>query len=238
MNAVWDDPRVVRGMKAQLRLWGERLRAGEKALGWKLAFGAPAALARLNLSAPVIGFLTDRAPLPSGAVLSLSSWTKPVVEPEIAIYVGKDLPGGADREQTRAAIAALGPAFELADVARPQVDVEDVLANNINQRNVILGARDESRAGAALQGLSGRLLRNGREVAHTSDLEAMTGELVFLVQHVANMLAAFGETLRSGQVIIAGAVMAPVWVETAEEVVFQLDPIGAVSVIFSAHPVG
>ena len=85
-------------MAMQLAHRRARLDAGEKPLGWKLAFGAPAALERLGISGPLVGYLTDRAQLPSGTTLSAAEWTKPLVEPEIAIYMGKDLPGGGDRD--------------------------------------------------------------------------------------------------------------------------------------------
>jgi hypothetical protein len=60
---------------------------------------------------PVIGFLLDRALLPSGARVSIAGWRKPVAEAEIAAYIGADLSGGA--ETVRSAIAAIGPAIEL-----------------------------------------------------------------------------------------------------------------------------
>jgi 2-keto-4-pentenoate hydratase len=234
MSVVWEDPRVCRGMAMQLNRRRERLRAGEKPLGWKLAFGAPAAMERLSISGPLVGFLMQGALLASGSALSLSDWKKPVVEPEISVRMGRDLPGGADRAAARAAIASMAPALELADVQRPQTEIEEILSGNISQRNVILGRADVSRAGGAVNGLTGRLLRNGKEVASTSDPEAMTGELIDLVRHVADYLAAFGETLLAGQIIIAGAVMPPVWVEASEEIVFTLDPIDSVSVRFAA----
>ena len=233
MSSVWNDPRVSRGMATQLDRRRERLFVGEKALGWKLAFGAPAVLERLALAGPLVGFLMERALLASGTTLSLLDWKKPVVEPELAVHIGIDLPGGADRAAAKAAIASLAPAIELADVEHPQKVVEDMLAGNISQRNVILGRADVSRAGGVLDGLSGRLLRNGTEVASTSDPQAMTGELIDLVRHVADYLAAFGETLFAGQIIIAGAIMPPVWVETSEEIVFTLDPIDSISVRFA-----
>ena len=39
---LWDDPRIVRGMRAQLEMRRKRLDGGDKALGWKVGFGAPA----------------------------------------------------------------------------------------------------------------------------------------------------------------------------------------------------
>ncbi|MDO8752822.1 MAG: hypothetical protein Q7J80_02920, partial [Anaerolineales bacterium] len=102
MNQI-SDPRVLRGMEKQLRLRQERLNAGEKSIGWKVGFGAPTALERLRLDAPLIGFLTDKTLLPSNATVSIANWTKPAMEPEIAVYMGKDLTEASDRERTRAA---------------------------------------------------------------------------------------------------------------------------------------
>ena len=68
------------------------LRSGKKPLGWKLAFGGPTAMQRLRIDEPLVGFLMAEAVLPSGSSVSLSGWKKPAAEPEIALYLGKDLP--------------------------------------------------------------------------------------------------------------------------------------------------
>ena len=234
VSAAWKDPRIARGMKAQLERWRERIAAGEKPLGWKVGFGAPAAMEKLGITAPLVGFLTDRALVPSGSTISLADWTKPVAEPEIAVHLGRDLPGGADRDTAMAAIAGLGPAIEIADLDQPPDDVERILAGNIYQRNIILGAPDVSRAGCVLDGLVGRVFRNGTAVADTSDPQAMTGDLIDIVRHVADTLDAFDERLRAGQIIITGSIVPPLWVEAGEEVVFQLAPIGTISIRFAA----
>lgn len=236
MTAAWDDPRIARGMAAQLSLRREVLRSGHKPLGWKLAFGGPAALERLKINAPLVGFLTDRAVVASGSMLSLSGWKKPAAEPEIAVYLGKDLPANTDRPTAIAAISGLGPAIEIADVDHPSDDVEGTLACNIFQRHVILGGNDISRAGGVLDGLSGRVLRNGAEVANITGLQALqtlTGELIYIVCHVANLLAVFGEMLQAGQIIIAGSIIPPIWVEPGEEIVFHLAPGDPISIRFA-----
>lgn len=233
MSAAWDDPRVARGMAAELGHWRRRLAAGEKPLGWKVGFGAAGAMEKLSIKAPLVGFLTDRALLPSGAVVSLSGWTKPAAEAEIAVHMGKDLPGGASRTATRQAIAGLGPAIEIADVDFPPDDVERILAGNIYQRHVILGSCDISRAGCVVKGLTCRIARSGSESATITDPQAMTGELVGIVRHVADLLAACGERLRVGHVIITGSITPPLWVAPGEELTFALDPVGSISVRFA-----
>src|SRR5438445_10915239 len=92
MTAAWDDPRISRGMAAQLLLRRQLLYAGHNPLGWKLAFAGPAAMERLHTSAPLVGYLMQDALLPSGSTLSLSDWKKPATEPEIAVHLGKSSP--------------------------------------------------------------------------------------------------------------------------------------------------
>lgn len=221
---------IQRGMDAQFKLRQARLDAGEQSIGWKVGFGAPAALERLKLDAPLVGFLTDHTRLSSGASVSIAGWTKPALEPEIAVYMGRDLPAHTDRETARAAISALGPAIELADVHFPPDDVEAILADNIYNRHVIFGRADESRAGCLLDGLVGRVYRDGTEIAAVTDPQALTGDLVDIARHVADVLAASGETLRAGEVIITGSIVPPLWLEGNAEFRYALDPVDAVSV--------
>lgn len=229
MNKI-DEPRILQGMQKQAKLRQARLNTGEKLIGWKVGFGAPAALERLKLKAPLIGFLTDKTVLDSGGSISIHGWVKVAAEPEIAVYVDRDLPGSSDREGTRAAIAALGPAIELADISFPPDDVELILAGNIYNRHVILGHADTSRAGCLLDGLTGRVYRSGGEVASTSDPQALTGDIIDIVSYVANTLASLGETLRAGEVIITGSIVPPLWVEPNEEITYRLEPIDTISI--------
>jgi 2-keto-4-pentenoate hydratase len=71
---LWDDPRVARGMKVQLELRRQRLSGGDKSLGWKVGFGAPALLKQLGISGPLVGFLTQNARVESGGSVSLAGW--------------------------------------------------------------------------------------------------------------------------------------------------------------------
>lgn len=233
MNTSYNDPRIVRGMQKQMKLRQQRLDAGEKPIGWKAGAGTPAALERLQLNAPLVGFLTDAIVLDSSATLSLAGWTKPALEPEVAVYIGQDVHEGSDRETARAAIASIGPAFELADVSFAQDDVEAMLAANIYNRHIILGRADASRAGCVLDGLTARVYRNEHEVATVTDVQAMTGDYVDNVRHVADLLAAFGQRLRAGEVIIMGSIMVPLLIESNEVIRFQLDPIDTISIKLS-----
>jgi 2-keto-4-pentenoate hydratase len=234
MTHAWDDPRIVNGMQEQLRWRRELLAAGKKPLGWKLAFGGPAAMQRLQINAPLVGFLMQDAVVASGSAISFAGWKKPAAEPELTVYLGRDLPPGSERKTVMAAIAGLGAAIEVADVDHPSDDVEGTLARNIYQRRLILGACDPACAGGRVTGLSARVIRNAVELANTSDLEALTGELITIVGHVSNLLSFFGETLCAGHIIIAGSITPPIWVQAGETLVFHLQPQPPISVTFTA----
>jgi 2-keto-4-pentenoate hydratase len=230
---AFEDPRIAAGMHKQSSLRQARLAQGARLVGWKVGFGAPAAKEKLQLSMPLVGFLLDRALLPSGSRVSLTGWQKPVAEPEIAIYLGEDVAADADPATAAAAIAALGPAIEVADVDCPMDDVEAILAGDIFQRHVVLGPRDDARAGGRLDGVSGNLVRSGKTIELPADLQANTGDLIGIVRHVADTAARVGEGLRADHFIIAGSVVAPCFVDPGESINFALSPRNAVAIEFT-----
>lgn len=231
---LWDDPRVARGMRAQLDLRRQRLAGGDKSLGWKVGFGAPAMLKQLGIGGPLVGFLTQNARVQPGGSVSLAGWAKPVAEPEIAVHIGRDVPAGADHETARTAIAGISPAIELADLTTSPDDPERILSGNIYQRHVVLSGTGPARSGSAANDLTCRLIRHGSEFARTTDPQANTGEWVSIVRHVADVLGAFGERLRAGEIIITGSVVPPLTIEPADDAIaFEVDPIGRVAVRFS-----
>jgi 2-keto-4-pentenoate hydratase len=231
---LWEDPRVVKGMTAQLLERRQRLAAGEKPLGWKLGFGAPGAMKLLQTEAPLSGYLLQSALLSSGATVDVKGWTQPVAEPEIGVRLGADLAPGADAAVARAAIASLTPAIELADLdlAGSPNTVEPILARNIFQRCVLLSATH--RDGGGTSGLVSRVFRRGKLAAETAEPEALTGKLADLLVHLAAMLGAFGERLRAGDLVICGSTVPPPLIEPDEaDFRHALDPIGEVAVRFT-----
>jgi 2-keto-4-pentenoate hydratase len=228
-----NDPRIAEGMRAQMALRAKHLAEGARQIGWKVGFGAPAAMEKLKLTAPLVGFLLDRARLASGTAVSLANWQKPAAEAEIAVYLGRDLAAHASRDEAHAAIASIGPAIELADIDCPPDDVRAILSGDIFQRHVLLGPRDATRSGARLDGLKARVTRSGADVPVPADLQANTGDLLDIVRHVADVAAAVADGLRAGEFIICGSLTPPMLLGRDErEIELALEPVGAVSVRF------
>src|SRR5262245_20816285 len=228
-----DDPRIVRGMTAQLALRRQRLDAGDKPLGWKVGFGAPAILERFKISGPLVGFLTRNALIAPGDTVSLAGWTKPVAEPEVAVHIGHDVAAGADHATAAAAIAGISPAIEPAAPPEPPHHPQPTLSPHTYQRHVVAAGPSPAPTGAAADGLTCRIIRRGIEVARTIDPQANSGAWVDIVRHVADVLAAFGERLCAGEIVITGSVVPPIVIEADEDsLAFALDPIGTISVRF------
>jgi len=212
------DERVTRGMRSQLAERRRRLARDDRGLGWKLGFGTAAAMEKLGLDAPLVGYLLESGRLESGAVVDISNWGNPRLEPEIVARVGED--GG---------IAAIGPAIELIDLDPGGGDPEAILAADIFQRHVLLGPVTE---GASVADVALRLSVNGEEVAAADDVTQATGDLDRLVRHVAKTLADAGESLGRGDMVICGSIVTALEIAPGDEVEVRLEPLGGLAVSF------
>jgi 2-keto-4-pentenoate hydratase len=224
MPPLHEDPRVVAGMRAQLARRRALLEAGARPIGWKLGLGTPAAMEKAGTTAALVGFLCDRTQLPDGAEVAIGGWTKPGAEPEIAVHLARDVPADAGAAEAEAAIGGLGAAIELADLDVPADDVEAVLASDIFHRHVILGP-PRAHAGPLRAEADGKVVE---------DPWAVVGDPVANVRHVAAHLAAFGEALRAGDVIITGSLVPIVAVAAGDRFRYRNDPLGELAVAFTS----
>jgi 2-keto-4-pentenoate hydratase len=218
LNADPLDGRVRRGLEAQQVSLREHIAAGESRLGWKVALNDPRVQEALGISQPVIGYLATGTEIAAGGSHSLDGATRPAIEPEIAVHVGE---GGA--------IAGLGPALEVIDVDLPFDDLEQVMAGNVFHRAVVLGPVTEGLASMA--GLNARFLRDGVE-QHAIDVEAAAMAPRDAVALVSGYLTAVGDSLRAGDVIIAGSLVTALPATAGERYELQVDGLGAVGVDF------
>ena len=220
------DDRIPVGMRDQLARRDERVQAGERQIGWKVGFGAPAAMEMLKTDRPLVGFLMEAGVVADGAEVPVGSWAKPMLEAEIAVHLARDVPGDASWEQVRDAIGGLSAAIELADLDPPPKDVRAILAGNIFHRHVVLGPVEERSTG---EGIGARVRIDGEEVGATDDPAALTGEIVEVVRLTAETLEESGERLRAGEVVITGSALPPQPVAAGQRVDVELGPLGALS---------
>ena len=151
-----------------------KIEDGARPLGWKVGFGSQAAFELLGTDRPLVGFLTDRSLVDDGATVPVGDWTTPMLEPEIAVHLAHDIEGDATHDDVRAAVGGLSAASSWpTSTSHPRS--RPILVGNIYHRHVLLGLIDEGRTTA--EGVQGRLLRDGEEIAATDTPEAATGQL-------------------------------------------------------------
>ena len=112
-------------------------------------------------------------------------------------------------------------AIELVDLGSGEV--EEILAGDIFHRHVILGAVD--RRAPTLDDLRGAIVL-GDERQDVDDPLALVGDPVAALAHLATHLAAFGETVRAGDVLITGSIVPALAVAPGQRLEYRLEPLG------------
>jgi 2-keto-4-pentenoate hydratase len=214
------DERIRQGLRGQLRELERRTAAGERRTGWKIALNDPRVQQALGIQAPVIGFLSSAGAVPSGEAHPLDGATRPAIEPEIAVHIGEG-----------ATIAALGAALEVIDVDLPFDDLALILERNVFHRGYALGAPVASHPG--LDGLTASFRRDGTGV-HRIDVAAAALDPSDVVALVQAYLSPLGESLRAGDVIIAGSLVTALPVAAGERYKLEVDGMEPVSLAFAS----
>jgi 2-keto-4-pentenoate hydratase len=200
-----------------------RLReTGARRIGWKVGHDIAEADGRL-----VVGALTSATVLDDGATYAAGHPAALRAETELAVWLAADVPGDADPQTARRAIAGVGVALELVDVARPpHTSLAHIVAAGVFHRAVVLGpcaAPLNEALGAA------SLVVSGRE--HEAD--EPFPDPVGSVCAVAAALAAAGERLEGGDVVLTGSVV-HVPVGVGAEAVAQIGGLGRVRAAIGA----
>ena len=212
------DERITEGMKHQLGDLRRKLGRDERPLGYKLGFGTEQAMKNLGTDAPLVGHLVAANRLESGAVVDISNWGNPKLEPEIVARAGE-----------KGEITAIGAAIELVDLDTSVSDPQQILEVNIFQRHVLLGPVSE---GADPGEAKLTVLVDGEVVATADDVTAATGDLDGLVQHVAKTLKAAGAELQRGDMVICGSIVPALDISPGDTVEVRLPPHGSLVVSF------
>ena len=207
-----------KGMKHQLGDLRRKLDRDERPLGYKLGFGTEQAMKNLGTDAPLVGHLVAANRLESGAVVDISNWGNPKLEPEIVARAGE-----------KGEITAIGAAIELVDLDTSVSDPQQILEVNIFQRHVLLGPVSE---GADPAEAKLTVLVDGEEVATADDVTAATGDLDGLVKHVAKTLKAAGAELERGDMVICGSIVPALDIAPGATVEVRLPPLGSLVVNF------
>ena len=185
-------------MSAQLAKRRARIAAGEKPLGWKVGFGAPATMQKMGLTAPVVGYLMQRALLLSGSTASLERLDQASRRSRKSAYGWRMIFGRAASPGSSSRGKGDLPGYRTGrprSVRRADNARHAVLEGNIFQRHVILCGNTTLGREHLRPDVTRAPARRRRPTCST-DPEALTGKLPDIVAPCRRYtLAAFGEKL-------------------------------------------
>ena len=208
-----------------------RVAAGERVVGAKLGFTSAAMRQAMGVDSPNYGWLTDPMIVSDGLV-SVGDLIHPKAEPEIAFVMSRDLAGAAvGAADVLAATEFVMPVIEVVDSR--YVDFRfralDNTADNSSAGMVVLGTRatqptfDLSRVGVVVT-------VNG-ELFQTSSGAAALGHPAASVAWLVRRLAAAGQGLEAGHLIISGGLTGPIELEPGTNVTVEIDRLGSASML-------
>lgn len=182
-------------------------RRGDQQVGWKLGFGSEQGKQTLGIDSPLVGALFESGRREPGADIAFADLTAPMVEPEIAAWIGADCPADASPDQLMASVSSLVPAIELADLSFAPSDPVEVLRGNIYQAAWVVAPDDGS--GWGVGGDQSVRIVFGDQQWSQRKPESMTGSLVENLAQCNAVAHELGRGLLAGDVVFLGSVIPP-----------------------------
>jgi 2-keto-4-pentenoate hydratase len=203
--------------------------------GYKIALSTAAMQKFVGVNAPQAGCLLHSTVRRSPAAVRAADYVRLIVEFEIGVRLGDDLPA-ADapftREQVARAVAAVAPAFEIADDRNADYAALSrhplhLVADNAWNEGAVLGEGTTAWQGIDLAAVRGRASVNGRLLGEGVGADAL-GHPFDAVAWVAGHLASLGRGLLRGNVVITGSLVPSHFARAGDRLVFSLAGLGDV----------
>ncbi len=212
-----------------------RLAAGAHIAGRKIGLTNPAVQQQLGVDQPDYGALFGDREVPNGGEAPWREMMQPRVETEIAFVLGRDLPsaniGAADMpsaiEFALVAIEIVGSRIENWDIR-----ITDTIADNASASHFVLGHRPVRLHRFDLLQCAMTMELNGIQVSAGTGSNCL-GSPVNAALWLAKTMAAHGQPLRAGDVVLTGALGPVVPVQSGDRVTAAIEGLGSVSVRFS-----
>jgi 2-keto-4-pentenoate hydratase len=181
--------------------------AGRRLVGHKIGLTSIAVQRQLRVRQPDFGALFADMAVVEGGTVPLGRLLQPKVEAEVALVLGADLPH-ADctvAELLRATEFAL-PALEIVDsrVADWDISIVDTVADNASSGLFVLGGTPVPLNRVDLRAVRMTLSRNNEMVSEGGGTDCL-GSPLNAALWLASALARMGDPLRTGEVVLTGA---------------------------------
>lgn len=209
---------------------------GRRLVGRKTGLTSKSVQKQLGVAQPDYGMLYADMDVPEGQPILLSQVIQPKVEAEIALVIGRDLPEPdlTTAELLRAVEYAV-PAIEVVDsrIANWDIRIWDTIADNASSGVFVLGAVPRKIDGLDMRTCGMVMERRGEPISVGAGV-ACLGSPISAALWLAQVMAKAGQPLRSGDVILTGALGPMAGVAAGDVVEARINGVGTVKAIFEA----
>jgi 2-keto-4-pentenoate hydratase len=197
--------------------------------GYKIGLTTPVMQKLCGVAEPCYGAIFAREVHHRRAELSTRDYCRLGAETEIALRLGDDLPEGGDRSRVAGAVECAMAAIELIEDLRydyQRLDAAAMVAGNVWNAGVVLGAPVAEWRAFDLARVTARLSINGHEVGHGNGGDVM-GHPLNALGWLADKLAAAGTPLRRGMIVMTGSMVPIQYPAAGDRMVVEVSGLGA-----------
>lgn len=194
----------------QLATIDQKIAGGETVIGLKIGLTSIGMQKLLGVNEPDYGHLMDSMLLREGEPCDTKTLLQPRVEGELAFCLKSPLKGpGITVSDVYNATAWVSPAIEVVDsrIKDWKIKLEDTISDNGSSARFVLGGKMTPIGDIDMKCVGMTLERNGLLVSSGAGAEVM-GNPAYAVAWLANKLAQFGISLKTGDIIMSGALTA------------------------------
>jgi 2-oxo-hept-3-ene-1,7-dioate hydratase len=214
--------------------------SGRTVVGHKIGLTSKAMQAAVGIKEPDSGYLTDDMLFSDGGVVPAENFIGLRIEAELAFVLNAPLSGaGLTIDDVLDATDHVAPALEILDTRIFRLDpetgksrtVRDTISDNAANAGVVLGGRKIAPRSADLAWIGAVCAKNG-EIEETGLAAGVLGHPATGVAWLAARMAANGEALLPGQIVLAGSFIRPIEVGRGDAIVADYGPHGEVRITF------
>jgi 2-oxo-hept-3-ene-1,7-dioate hydratase len=217
-----------------------KLARGRTVKGHKIGLTSKAMQYAVGIAEPDFGVLFDDMFFYDGAQIPAGRFNEPRIEVELAFVLKAPLAGpDCTLFQVLEATDYVTPALEILESRMRRVDPEtkatrkvtDTISDNAANAGIVLGGRPIKPLDIDLRWVSALLFRNG-EIEETGVAAGVLNNPANGIAWLANRLAAVGESLKAGEVVLAGSFTRPVDARPGDTFHADYGPLGSISCRF------
>ena len=225
----WDDAYAIQDEIRRMKM-----ARGSRIVGLKAGLTSHAKMKQMGVETPCFGFLADYFAVPDGGECKVSQLIHPKVEPEIAFVTKHALRGpGCHIGTVLAATDFVMPGIEVIDSRYRdfKFDLKSVIADNTSAVRFVVGGMPVAPMQMDLRTVGIVLEKNGEPVAFGAGA-AVLGHPAAAIAMLANHLAARGEEIPAGSLILSGGITEAVAVQAGDSVSLRVQGMGSVGMRF------